>query len=268
MLQTTEQIVSSEAERYMLVYMISAMMIITVMVIAFFVVFQKRKNKILLSKFEQQRAFEEELTKTQLEIQEQTLKNVGRELHDNVGQMLAYSNMQLNALGATVNEEIKPNIESIQSVIKESIEEVRGLSKTLNSDVSLKLGLVDSLKNEVNRINRLNSIKAKFTSSGNQQSINNQNDEIFIYRILQEFFSNTIKYSEAETISISLNYNKDSLNIEVLDNGKGFNFESIEIGSGLINMKSRAELIGAEIDIRSKLNEGTSLSLNYPFKSI
>lgn len=268
MLQTTEQLVTSEAERYMLVYMISAMMIITIMIIAFFVVFQRRKNKILMDKLEQQRAFEKELTKTQLEIQEQTLKNVGRELHDNVGQMLAYSNMQLNALGASVNETLKPKIDNIQSVVKDSIEEVRGLSKTLNSDVSLKLGLKDSIKNEVQRLNKLKSVSASFEIIGEQQDIINDQDEIFIYRIIQEFLSNSLKYSEADQITIKLNYTNDNLIINVSDNGKGFDIDSIEKGSGIINIKSRAELINAKLSLNSEINKGTFLILDYPLRSI
>ena len=65
------------------------------MVILFFVTFQKRKNKLLLDKFRTRKYFDEEISRTQTEIQEQTLKHVGWELHDNVGQLLAYASMQL-----------------------------------------------------------------------------------------------------------------------------------------------------------------------------
>ena len=266
MVQETKQIATTEAERYMLVYMISVLLIVTTLVIVFFIVFQKRKNKILLDKLRQQRMFEEELTKTQIEIQEQTLKNVGRELHDNIGQMLAYSNMQINALGAVVKEEIKPKVDAVQSVINDSIEEVRALSKTLNSDVSLSIGLLESLNNEVQRINKLKTITAKISEPEISIEIDNKKHEIFIYRIAQEFLSNSLKYSEAKLISVDLNNSEENLIVEISDDGKGFEKDSVKKGSGLINMQNRAELIGASLKLNSEINKGTYMCLIYPLK--
>ena len=89
---------STAAERYLLIYMIFVLIAITSLVILFFIVFQKRKNKLLIDKIKQKQAFEKELSNAQTEIQEQTLKNIGWELHDNVGQLLAAASMQLNIL--------------------------------------------------------------------------------------------------------------------------------------------------------------------------
>lgn len=81
----------------LLTYVILAMLLFAIVFITFFSVFQKRKNKMLLDQIEQQRLFDEELIKTQQEIQDETLKHVGRELHDNVGQLLTVATMQMNA---------------------------------------------------------------------------------------------------------------------------------------------------------------------------
>lgn len=104
MVQTSKRLVSTDAERYLLVYMIAVLIIFTALFIVFFMVFQKRKNKLLLDKIKRQQEFEEEISKTQTEIQEQTLKNIGWELHDNVGQLLAVVSMQLNLLATQVSE--------------------------------------------------------------------------------------------------------------------------------------------------------------------
>lgn len=95
---TQTQPVSTASERYLLVYMVMVLLIITVLVIVFFVVFQKRKNKLLLERIKQQQALEEEIILAQTESQEQTLKNIGWELHDNIGQLLAFASMQLSVL--------------------------------------------------------------------------------------------------------------------------------------------------------------------------
>ncbi|HPF97669.1 MAG TPA: histidine kinase, partial [Mangrovimonas sp.] len=77
--------VTTQSERYLLIYMIFVLVLITGLVILFFIVFQKRKNKLIMEKFRQQQQFQEELSSVQVEIQEQTLKNIGQELHDNIG---------------------------------------------------------------------------------------------------------------------------------------------------------------------------------------
>ncbi len=83
------------------------LIIVTSLVIVFFVVFQKRKNKLLLDQIKQQQAFEEEIAQAQTETQEQTLKNIGWELHDNVGQLLSFASMQLSILKMQVSDDVK-----------------------------------------------------------------------------------------------------------------------------------------------------------------
>lgn len=265
MVQTSERLVSTDAERYLLIYMIAVLVIVTAFVIMFFMVFQKRKNKLLLDKIKRQREFEEELIQAQTEIQEQTLKNIGQELHDNIGQLLSFAGMQLNLVSSLVSDSIKEKVDDTKNVIKDTIQEVRDLSKSLNTDVILNLGLKQSIQNEVNRLNKLGQIASKLTIDGEESNLSNTKDEIILFRIIQEFISNTIKYSEAENLWIDLNYSNDILTITAQDDGKGFDINSIEQGSGLINMRSRAALINTVFDLRSSPNNGVKLTLEYPF---
>ena len=268
MVQTREKLVSTEAERYLLIYMIIVLLIVTALVIVFFVVFQKRKNKILIEKFKQKQEFEEELSKTQQEIQEETLKHVGRELHDNIGQMLVMSTMQMNAAAKVVSDEVKTKVENAAETLKSALNEVRALSKSLNSDVIFNLGFDTTVKNEIERLNKTGLIHATFNVSGKKVNFENKKDKIILFRILQEFSSNTLKYAEAENLEITLNYLEDKLSIEVKDDGNGFNIKSAEKGSGLINMEKRAELINASFNLNSEINKGTKLTISYPYKAI
>src|SRR5690606_41673947 len=104
--------ISPAAERYLMIYMLAVLVIVTALVIIFFIVIQKRKNKLLLDKLKQQQEFDEEIVRTQTEIQEQTLKHIGWELHDNVGQLLAYASMQMNMLAAQAGDAMKERVES------------------------------------------------------------------------------------------------------------------------------------------------------------
>lgn len=264
MVQTGERIVSSASERYMLVYMIAVLVIITALVIVFFVVFQKRKNKLLLDKIEQQRAFEEEIVKAQTEAQEQTLKNIGWELHDNVGQLLSFASMQLSILKMQVSSDVKDKFKDTTEALSNGLKEVRALSKTLNNDVILNIGFEKSITNELERLKRMKFTSAELKITGDKVDFNDKNHEIIVFRILQEFLSNSVKYSKAKNLNIILEYTPKTIIITAKDDGKGFNMDKVEKGSGLINMKSRAELIGANLKLTSQPNKGVVLVLQYP----
>ncbi|MEZ4802795.1 MAG: histidine kinase [Gelidibacter sp.] len=265
MVQSTQRLVSTDAERYLLIYMIAVLVIVTTLVIIFFIVFQKRKNKLLLDKIKQQQEFDEEISRTQTEIQEQTLKHIGWELHDNVGQLLAFASMQMNILSAQVADNMKDSVNSTADVIKESLKEVRSLSKSLNNDVILNIGFEKSITNELNRLKRMKFASAELHIKGEKRDFVNKKHEIVVFRILQEFFSNSVKYSGAKNLKVKLEYSPEKLIVVASDDGKGFEISTAEKGSGLINMKSRAELINAKFDLFSKENEGVKMTLEYPF---
>lgn len=264
MVQATEQLVSTDAERYLLIYMVAVLVIITTLVIVFFIVFQKRKNKLLRDKLKQQRLFEEEIVRAQTEIQEQTLKNVGWELHDNVGQLLAFANMQLNVMGTQAGDDLKKTLDGAKSIVKQSIGEIRALSKTLNNEVILNLGFEASISNELDRLKRMKFKSAGLEVKGEKIFLENRKHEIIIFRILQEFFSNAVKYSNGTTLNVTLHYHPDRLEVSVFDDGKGFDMETVKKGSGLLNMESRAKLINAGFSIDSKPGSGVRLKLDYP----
>lgn len=259
-----EEKVINEEQIALIGYSILALLLLSTVVITFFIAFQKRKNKLLLDQIEQQKAFDEEISRTQSEIQEQTLKHVGWELHDNVGQLLAYANMQLNALGAKVPDDMKDKVAETTQIVKDSLTEVRALSKSLNNDVLLNMGLEEAITNELKRLKRMQFESAELHVEGDAQELRDKKHEIIIFRILQEFFSNAVKYSEANKIHVGLDYNTSNLIITASDDGVGFDVASAEKGSGLINMKSRAELIKATFDIASEPSKGVTLTINYP----
>jgi signal transduction histidine kinase len=238
------------------------------MFVLFFVMFQKRKNKLLLDQIRQQQKFDEELILTQQEIQEETLKHVGRELHDNVGQMLVLATMQMNAVAKVAQDDIKVKVDNASGALKETLTEVRALSKSLNSDVIFNLDFDQTVKNEIQRLNKTGLIESNLTIVGNKVNFENKKDKIILFRILQEFFSNTLKYAEAQNLRISLNYLETELKIIVEDNGNGFDINSVEKGSGLINMEKRAELINASFNLESESKKGTKLTLTYPYRTV
>lgn len=249
-------------------YVVFFVLILVIVFVVFFTTFQRRKNQLLLDNIKQQQQFDEELIKTQQEIQEETLRHVGRELHDNVGQLLVMATMQMNAAAKVVKDDVKSKVDNAAGTLKETLAEVRALSKSLNSDVFFNLGFDVAVKNEIQRLNKTGLIESNLKVTGKKVSFENKKDEIILFRIFQEFSSNTLKYAEAENLNITLNYLNDSLEIRVEDDGNGFEMNSVEKGSGLINMQKRAELIKAKFNLESEPTKGTKLTITYPYRTI
>jgi signal transduction histidine kinase len=90
-----------------------------------------------------------------------------------------------------------------------------------------------------------------------------------LFRIVQEALNNAIKHARATKVNIYLHYLDDSVNIQVSDNGQGFNQRSLSSGGrvswGLRNMQERAKLLGGTFQVRSGPGEGTTIDVFIPY---
>lgn len=233
--------------------------LVNIFVVVLFSVFQRRKNKLLEEQKEAQKKFESEIAETQIEIREETLRNISWELHDNIGQSLTLAKIQLQN-GAS------ENIQEVSEIITKSLNELRALSKLINPEFIKNIELKEALQLEIDRFNRLNFIKSSLEVQGKEKPIH-QKTSIIIFRILQEFFSNTIKHSKATQLHVELIFKEGELEISAKDNGVGFDLKEIqEAGLGLKNIENRANLIGAKAKLVSVPKEGTQLLINYYFE--
>lgn len=229
-------------------------------IIFLFTFFQKKKNFLLKKQFEEKKKFDEEINNLQIEIREETLRNISWELHDNIGQMLTLAKIQLQSV------ENNDKINEVRENIGNILQEVRALSKTINPEFIKQINLLDAVKLEIDRFNRLNYIQSKLIIHGDIYKIPSK-VEIVIFRILQEFFSNTMKHSQASKLVIEFFFDEFQLKIFAKENGKGFDIENVSnSGIGILNIKKRAKLIDADIELKSKVNNGSELSIIYKTK--
>ncbi len=249
----------------LIVYVLVVLLFVCAFTVLFVLFFLKRKNKLLVRQLEEKQNFEKELAQSQIEIKENILKNIGWELHDNVGQLLSVANIHLNMIQNDVPEDKKDRFVETKQVIGQAIQEIRSISKTLNNDVILKNGLAASIQIELERFNRLNFLNGVFKLDGTIKDIDGSN-EIIIFRMVQEFFSNVIKHAKADTLEVVLQYNKEDLHIKLQDDGVGFSVKTTPSNSGMQTMKSRAALIGANFNLSSEPGAGTTLAITYPYK--
>ena len=224
-----------------------------------FLFIQKKKKLHFVEKQKFKEDYTRELSKSQNEIKERALENLSWEIHDNVGQLLSVSKLQLNRLENKVINENKEAIQEVTKLVSKSLQDLRALSKSMNPVSIQKTGLVKALRLEVDRYNRLNFIKAKLNIVNEPFRLDKEKETI-LFRIVQEFIHNSIKHAKASKLSIVLMFNEDNTEITVKDNGIGFNVmeESVNKGIGLLNMKGRAEIIKAEFRITSSQSKGTT----------
>ncbi|WP_062060251.1 sensor histidine kinase [Aquimarina longa] len=247
----------------LIIYFTVIILFFLVFGIIFFIAFQRRKNKLIFEKHKAEQRYEDEIFKSRIEIQEQALKNVSWELHDNIGQLLSTAVMQINIMGTSIDQKTAESLQDVRKLVGDSLQEIRSLSKTLNHEVIQNVGLEKSISVELKRFEKLNFLTPSLVVIGEEIYINPK-DEIILYRIIQEFFSNTIKHAEASTLDVELKYTSDALHIKIQDDGVGFDMKSVQSNSGLLNMKSRAALVKATLDYKSALGKGVVLTLSYP----
>ena len=258
-----------EADYYVLIVIASLILLVFIGFVVIFV-FQYYKRKLFHEK-EKATLNEhhmQELLDNKHEIQKQTLEDIGREIHDNVGQRLTLASIYANHIAFDGQyPQIQEQVSAISGILNESLNELRSLSKSLTTASADFMDLKTLLDNECMRVNALNLCKVEgtFTSANFKISAT---IKIFIQRIIQEFIQNSLKHAECSLIVLDLEYDNKGMHISAHDNGRGFDFNSYQNtankGIGLMNMKKRAELIGAKFFLDSKPKEGTTMKILIP----
>ncbi|GAA3971645.1 sensor histidine kinase [Mucilaginibacter dorajii] len=231
--------------------------------VGFLLLFQKKQNKNRIEKVELQASFKQELLKTRIEIQEETLNYVSRELHDNITQVLSFIKLNLGLLGNKLPDPEKTKLNDNRELVAQTITDLRNLSKSLSFEHISALGLVKTLELEAIRINKSGLINMELSVDGEAYSLGEQR-ELVLFRIFQEALNNALKHADAANLKIGLYYNTQMFNLTIQDDGVGFQPELLndKSGSGLRNMTNRAGLIGAEAVISSSPKQGCTIKLS------
>lgn len=227
-------------------------------------IYKKKQQEHKVEKAQLQSQFSQTLLQSQLEIQDQTLQHISRELHDNLGQIASLIKINLNTL--QINDTAKAQkIEDTKELTRQLITDLKGLSVRLNSDRITQFGLVKTLQTETDRINKTDTFSASFEYAGADPTIA-ADKAIILYRMIQEILNNIFKHSQAKHIHIMLNANENSFILAFNDDGIGFNANDKlnSGGSGLLNLQNRAKLINAQLSIQSTPGNGSVVSIQMP----
>jgi signal transduction histidine kinase len=235
---------------------------IAVFIIYFVVLYRNRQLKNKKEQERLQATFKQELLKTQLEVQEQTLNYISTEIHDNITQVLSFVKLTLGSVVSGFDEEKKGKVIEIRELVAQTITDLRDLSKSLSFEYIASQGLIRTIEKEVERINKSDLIEVLLEQDGNSYPLGEQR-ELVLFRIFQEALNNTLKHAGAKHLKIMLQYQPDLFNLTLEDDGSGFSAEALEnkSGSGLRNIENRAALIGGTATIDSSPGKGCAIKV-------
>ncbi len=235
-------------------------LLVAAFVIAYMLYFKSRKAKMLMEKETMVIEFEKQLLQSQVEVQENTYSVLSKELHDNIGQLLGTAKMLLGVTERKMENPPETLLQANASISK-AITDLRSISKSLDKDWLQQFNFHQNLSDEIARINSGKMIQATLDQSC--ELYMNAGEQLILFRIVQEAMQNAIKHAMPKHIFVKISEDKNTLQIIVQDNGKGFIQKEIPTGMGLKNMEQRARILRGNIKWDSNDN-GTLLTITIP----
>jgi signal transduction histidine kinase len=219
-------------------------------------VFQVRKKKAKAQ-------LEKELLNAQIEIQEQTLKTISQEIHDNIGQILSLAKLNLNTVPQNPDENAQLKLDNTKQLVGKAITDLRNVTRGMHGDKISELGLQKAIEGELKILEHSGQYNTSLEIIGATYQLETKK-EIVVFRMVQETLHNSIKHAKAKNIDVTLNDAQNKYVVTIADDGIGFDKEkllSTQTGIGLKNMQSRATLINGEFIINSSPGKGTIIEI-------
>lgn len=189
--------------------------------------------------------------------------DIGKELHDNVNQLLGASRMYLE-MGKKGGENSEEYFQRSSEYTLTAIEEIRKLTRGLITDIIKNLGLCQGIENICNDVREITGMKVSCDLE--KFSENNVSDKfkLNVFRMVQEQLNNIMKHAAATSVKITLAQDNGTVLLTVTDNGTGFDPAKISNGIGLENIKSRAAIYNGLVRFVSQPGQGCALHVSFP----
>ena len=213
---------------------------------------EKQETKMTVMQLDHERGLRE--------VQEYVMAGVAKDLHDNIGLQMTFMSLELQRI-KMLNPTIANAVRPIEEQIDNTRAEVSMLSKSLNSELIETNGLIYTIEQEVGRVQKLNKYDVRLEHDETNPEFNKE-QKIIVFRIFQEIMNNTLKHAQGKNIYISFR-GRNGFEMIISDDGKGFDLAQMmgpSRGSGLKNIKGRAERAKLVCTIESEINKGTTFT--------
>jgi signal transduction histidine kinase len=250
------------ALQWVLWVLAAAVLLLTALLIR--VIRYSRERVRHLRECEEQLSWQKQITEAVILAQEKERTEIGKELHDNVNQILGASNLYLNS--AMTDEQMRQELlERSMQLVSNAINEIRKISKSLITPGLGEIGLIESIGDIMDD---LKLAKNKMAIDLDLQNISEEQIEdrrkLTLFRIVQEQLNNIVKHAQATRVLIRLSGEQDHIVLTMADNGVGFDVSRHRKGVGITNIISRAEILSGKVEIQSSPGEGCLLTVSLP----
>ena len=216
-----------------------------------------------------------EISHQLLTVQEIQRKEISRELHDKISQLLIGINVQLLAFAESAKSdprEIKRKIVPLRRLVEESVRTVHKFARDLRPAMLDDLGLIPALRSLVDDIARQSGLRVQFAAFLGVEALDNVK-KTMLFRIAQEALANVAKHAQAKEVKVVILKSRGGVCLEVVDNGKAFDVGLISSSAwddrlGLTGMRERVEMIGGRFSIFSARGKGTTIRAEVPSGSL
>jgi|GEM_PF-428962 len=222
------------------------------------------KQTVLEEKLEHEiKLKERQIVEAMEDAKDTERSDIGKELHDNINQLLSASKMYLE-MAKRGGENSKMYLNRSAQYTLEAIEEIRKLTKGLTSDIIKNLGLCEAIDKLTHDTMEVSSIKISCALEGFPEDSINEKFKLNLYRIVQEQLNNILKHARANVVTIGIIQNDDSLVLSISDDGVGFDTAQKRTGIGVDNIKSRATTNNGTASFVSQPGQGCTLIVSFP----
>jgi signal transduction histidine kinase len=210
-----------------------------------------------------------------LRVQEDQRKAISRDLHDKVGQLLAGIGIHLNAFAnaaARDPRKIKAKIRPILRLVAKSAQDVHRFARELRPASLDDLGLIPTLAAYFEELPKKRNFQIQFAAFEGVEALDSDK-RMVLYRVTQEALTNVAKHAKATRVNVSIFKAPGGVCLEITDNGRAFNVESLTAGAsskrlGMIGMRERVDMVGGRFRVTSKAGVGTTVQAEVPFDGL
>ncbi len=252
---------------------IAVMLLLFVSFLLVFILNQQKKLQYQKDMRQLHEKQQNQLIEAAVRSEETERHRIAEELHDEVGAFLSSSKLHFQGIKAALFDEHDKRLHAKgEELLDEAIQKVRGISHNLHSNILKEFGLNEAIRHFISKITTNALIHATIQLDNDYTTQNHDND-ISIYRLVQELINNILKHAGATKLEVSSEYTSEGLKLTIFHNGRGLTQEQFERmryekeGLGLKNIQNRIILLRGKIEFMQSVN-GYRIDIYIPSNTI
>lgn len=266
-LQQAQILQQQTALKYNYIFNFALLLLLLLSIVFFLLIRSQHKRKQEALKQQHELSIRETYINATLESQENERKRVAIDLHDGMGQLISALRLTVSGIHDKMETEERLGIVSrAETVLNDMHREIRSIAFNLMPHTLIQYGLIPALKEMAMRINSVATTHVTITDFGLTERLT-EVQEISLYRIIQEWTTNILKYASSSKVEIQFVRHDNEITVTVEDDGKGFDTKMLEQGKGhgWRNIQSRVNRIRGTISLDSRTGRnGTTLVVSVP----